>query len=212
MINKLNLSSNPFRNRALPYLIAFLLLVCTLAGAILTFTQWRELAAKNEIAKNDIERMEDELKELKAKEAKIQQELSPTQKQLMIAGHKLVANKEFGWSRLLSDIERVLPGSVSASRINVENVYKENGRIKAELEFAVLSRNYQGVLQMIDRMNNSGVFRASLRGQDLQKSETITYSEYTLHLIYQQSSAISITPQGEQASVETPAQAEGGNQ
>lgn len=193
-------------------MIAFLLLACTFAGAIITFTQWRDLSAKNEIAKKDIERMEEELKTLNARGEKIQKELTPSQKQLMIAGHKLVANKEFGWSRLLSDIERVLPGSVSASRINVENVYKENGRIKAELEFAVLSRNYQGVLQMIDRMNNSGIFKASLRGQDLQKSETITYSEYTLKLIYQQSSGISLTSPTEQASAETPAQAEGGNQ
>ncbi len=194
MINKLNLASKPFRNRTLPYLIAIFLLGCTLAGAVLTFTQWRKIAAENELAKTDIEQMDVELKELNAKGELVQKSLSPAQKQLMVAGHKLVANKEFGWSRLLSDIERVLPGSVSASRISVENVYKEEGRIKAELEFAVLSKNYQGVLEMMDRMNNSGNFRASLRGQDLQKSETITYSEYTLHLIYQPSAGMSVTP------------------
>lgn len=175
-------------------MIAFLLVGCTLAGAILTFTQWREIAIRNKEAKDNIAEMEEELKELNAKGELVQQTLTPTQKELMIAGHKVVANKEFGWSRLLSDIERVLPGSVSASRINVENVYREEGRIKAELEFAVLSKNYQGVLEMIDRMNNSGVFRASLRGQDRQKSETITYSEYTLHLIYQPAAGIPLTP------------------
>jgi Tfp pilus assembly protein PilN len=210
VINKLNLASRPFRNRTLPYLIAVLLLGCTLAGAVLTFTQWRETAANNELAKDDLERMEAELKELNAKGELVQQSLSPAQKELMIAGHKLVANKEFGWSRLLADIERVLPGSVSASRINVENVYKEDGRIKAELEFAVLSKNYQGVLEMIDRMNNSGVFRASLRGQDRQKSETITYSEYTLHLIYQPASGMSLAPPTEPVLAED--RQTGGNQ
>lgn len=209
MINKLNLASNPFRNRTLPYLIAMLLLGCTLAGAILTFTQWREIAAKNDIAKNDIAKMEEDLRELNAKGEKVQQSLSPDQKRLLIAGHKVVANKEFGWSRLLSDIESVLPGSVSASRINVENVYKENGRIKAELEFAVLSRDYPAVVQMIDRMNNSGIFRASLRGQDLQKGETITYTEYTLKLLYQTSAGYSVTPPTETASANSN---EGGNQ
>lgn len=209
MINKLNLASRPFRNRTLPYLIAILLLGCTLAGAILAFTQWREMAAKNEIAKQDLAKLEADLKELNAKGELVQQSLSPAQKQLMIAGHKLVANKEFGWSRLLSDIERVLPGSVSASRINVENIYKENDRIKAQLEFSVLSRNYQGVLQMIDQMNNSGIFRASLRGQDLQKSEAITYTEYTLSLIYQPSAGFSLAPLPDSAATDANA---GGNQ
>ncbi len=202
MINKLNLASNPFRNRRLPYLVAVFLLGCTLLGAVFSFAQWRKFNAENKLAKKDIEQMESELKELNTRGDKVQQNLSPAQKQLMIAGHKLIANKEFGWSRLLSDIERVLPGSVSASRINVENVYKENGRIKAELEFAVLSKNYQGVLQMIDRMNNSGNFHASLRGQDLQKSETITYSEYTLKLIYQPTAGISLAPPTETASAD----------
>lgn len=199
MINRLNLASRPFRNRTLPYLIAILLLGCTLAGAVLTFTQWRKVASENEIAREDIERMREELAELNAKGEKVQQSLTPAQRQLMIAGHKLVANKEFGWSRLLADIERVLPGGVSASRISVENIYKDEGRIKAELEFAVLSKNYQGVLDMIDRMNNSGVFRASLRSQDRQKSETITYSEYTLHLIYQPVHVLTVAPPVETA-------------
>lgn len=210
MINKLNLATNPFRNRTLPYLIAILLLGCTLAGAILSFTQWREIAAKNEVAKSDIEQMKEELKKLNDRGEKVQQSLSPDQKRLMIAGHKLIANKEFGWSRLLSDIERVLPGSVSASRINVENVYKENGRIKAELEFAVLSKDDPSVLQMIDRMNNSGIFKASLRGQDLQKGDTITYTEYTLSLIYLPNTGMSLTPPTETASADTTV--EGGNQ
>lgn len=203
MITKLNLASDPFRNRKLPYLLAMLLLGCTLFGAIFSFAQWRKFSAEAELAQKDIEKMEADLKEVNARGEKVQQSLSPAQKQLMVAGHKLVANKEFGWSRLLSDIERVIPGSVSASRINVENVYKENGRLKADLEFAVLSRNYQGVLQMIDRMNNSGVFRASLRGQDRQKSDTITYSEYTLKLIYRPSAGISLTPPTETASADT---------
>jgi Tfp pilus assembly protein PilN len=210
VINKLNLSSNPFRNRTLPYLIAIVLLGCALAGTILSFAQWRKAASENEIAKNDIERIEQGLKEQKAKAESIRESLSPDQKQLMVAGHKLVANKEFGWSRLLSDIERVLPGSVSASRINVENIYKENDRIKAELEFSVLAKSAQPVIEMIDRMNNSGIFRASLRGQDRQESDTIIYSEFTLSLIYQPGAGVSLAaPPNETAQVDANT---GGNQ
>lgn len=184
MINKLNLSSHPFRNRTLPYLIALLLLTFAVSGAVLSFAGLRDTTAQNEIAKSDIERMNTDLQGLKEKGSLVQQALTPEQSALMIAAHKLVANKSFGWSQLFADLESVLPGSVSVSRIVVENVYQDDNRTKAELEFAVLSRDYPGVMTMIEKMNNSGVIQAELRGQDLQKAENTTYTEYTLRLIY----------------------------
>jgi Tfp pilus assembly protein PilN len=184
MITKLNLASRPFRNRTLPYLIALILLACSVGGAILCFAKLRDYQDRNELVKSDMTRIEAELKELNNKGELVQQELSPEQRALLIGAHKLVANKAFGWSRLFADLEQVLPGSVSASRISVENIFQDGDRIKAELDFAVLSRDYRNVAQMIDNMNNSGVFKAELRGQDLQKNERLTYTEYTLHLIY----------------------------
>jgi Tfp pilus assembly protein PilN len=194
VITKINLSSKPFRNRTLPYLISLLLLAIAVAGAVLSFAKWREIADDNKIKLEEIAAMEKELQELKGKGELVQQQLSPEQRTLLVAANKLVANKSFGWSRLFADLEGVLPGSVSASRISVENIYKDGNRIKAELEFAVLSYNYQAVMTMIDNMNNSGVFRAELRGQDLQKTEGAVYSEYTLHLIYTPAYSYSATP------------------
>lgn len=128
--------------------------------------------------------MNAELQTLKGKGELVQQQLTPEQQALLIAAHKLVASKSFGWSRLFADLESLLPGGVSVSRIGVQNIYQEADKTKAELEFSVLSRDYQGVIQMIENMNNSGLFQAELRGQDLQKTDTITYTEYTLRLIY----------------------------
>ena len=184
MITKLNLATKPFRNRTLPYILALLLLGCSVAGAILCFASLNETAAKIEIADAQISQMSADVKRLNGEGEKVQQQLSPDQRALLIGAHKLVANKTFGWSRLFSDLEQVLPGSVSASRIGVENVYRENDRIKAELDFSVLSRDYQSVMTMIENMNSSGFFQAELRGQDLQKNERSTFTEYTLRLIY----------------------------
>lgn len=186
MITKLNLATNPFRNRTLPYLLAMLLLTISVVGALFAFSTLNDIRAKNEIVKIDVEKMSEETGKLEEKGKQLQQELTPAQKQILIASHKIVANKAFGWSRLFADIEKVLPGNVSASRISVQRVFKDQGKIKAELEFSVLSRDYSSVDQMIQRMNNSGVFKAELRGQDLRKAETITYTEYTLSLIYTQ--------------------------
>lgn len=184
MITKLNLASRPFRNRTTPYLLSFVLLALAVAGGILAFSQLRNASSQNEIALHDIERMNEEIKQLKSKGEAVQQQLTPEQQTLLIASHKLVANKTFGWSRLFADLEAVLPGSVSASRISVDNIYKDGDRIRAELDFGVLSRDYQGVNAMIANMNNSGLFQAELRGQDRQQNERVTYTEYTLHLVY----------------------------
>jgi len=184
VITKLNLASRPFRNRTLPYLIALLLLAFSVGGAILCFAKLRTIHEDNQLAQKQIEDIELELKALENKGRLVKERLTPEQSALLIGAHKLVANKSFGWSKLFSDLEGVLPNSVSASRISVANIFKDGDRIKAELDFAVLSNDYQSVAVMIDNMNNSGVFKAELRGQDLQRTERSTYTEFSLHLIY----------------------------
>lgn len=188
-------------------MLALLLVAFSVAGAVLCFSQLNDIKTRNEIAKKDLQEMQTEVDRLNNEGEKVQQQLTPDQRALLIAAHKLVANKEFGWSRLFADIESVLPGSISVSRIGVENVYKTaDGRTQAELDFGVLSRDYQSVITMIENMNQSGNFQASLRGQDLQKGETITYTEYTLHLVYTPRVAVSTAPSSDVA------QSQGGEQ
>ena len=172
-----------------------------LAGMAMIFflAKLKQNSDSNRITTSQIEQMESEINHLKGEGTKVQQQLTPQQRELLVASHKLVANKSFGWSRLFADLESVLPGTVSASRITVENVYKDGEQVKAELDFAVLSRDYAAVMSMIDRMNNSGMFQAELRGQDLQKTERITFTEYSLHLVYKQAYGYSSPPAAEVA-------------
>ena len=165
-------------------MLAIGLLAIGAIGGLLALSQLSSYSRENEIVRKQVDEMDAEVKRLKGEGEKVQQQLAPQDRELLVASHKLVANKTFGWSRLFADLEAVLPGSVSASRIQVENVYRDGDRVKAELDFAVLSRDYQAVMNMIGSMNNSGLFQAELRGQDLQKNDRQTYSEYTLHLIY----------------------------
>ncbi|PYT00071.1 MAG: hypothetical protein DMF63_08875 [Acidobacteria bacterium] len=161
-----------------------MLLAIAVSAGILCFSRLNTIATENELAKSQIKQMDDDVKALKGRGEAVQQQLTPDQQNLLIASHKLVANKTFGWSRLFADLEAVLPGSVSASRISVENVYKDGDRVKAELDFGVISRDYPAVMSMIASMNGSGLFQAELRGQDRQQNERVTFTEYTLHLIY----------------------------
>ena len=194
MITKLNLSSHPFRNRTIPYLLAFLLLAIAAIAGLSAFSAFSNANSRNKLAQENVEKMKEKVEKLQQKRDKVREQLTPAQKQLLVASHKLVANKSFGWSRLFADLESVLPGSVSASRISVQKIFKDEDRIKAELEFSVLSKDYPSVQQMIDKMNNSGIFQAQLRSQDLRQAETITYTEYTFFVIYAQRSVSADRP------------------
>jgi hypothetical protein len=184
VITKLNLATHPFRNRVLPYLLAALMLVVSSLAGVYCLSTLRDNKNKNDLLVSAIKERQTEIARLKGEGEKVQQLLTPNQKALLNASHKLVANKTFGWSRLFADLESVMPVTVSASRIAVENIYQDGDRVKAELDFAVLSKDYPAVMSMIERMNNSGLFRAELRSQDLEKNERITFTEYTLRLIY----------------------------
>lgn len=165
-------------------MIALVLLAVAVAGVVISFKTLDDIAKNNEIAKADVRQMKEETGALRDKGEKVQQTLTPAQRELLVASHKLVASKSFGWSRLFADLESLLPGSVSVSRISVQDIFKDGDKTKASLDFSVLSRDYQSVMTMIDNMNNSGVFQAELRSQDLQKTDRITYTEYTLNLTY----------------------------
>lgn len=197
VITDLNLSSNPFRNRLTPYLLSALVLFLALIGGIYSLSKLSEYHRLLEISKNEAGQMRTEVARLKGEGDKVQQQLSPEQREMLVASHKLVANKSFGWSRLFADLESVIPGSVSASRITVENIYRDGDRIKAELDFGVISRDYQAVMAMIGTMNNSGLFQAELRAQNLQTNQRATYTEYTLRLIYTPTHAYVSTPASE---------------
>ncbi|MBP7415679.1 MAG: hypothetical protein KA831_03420 [Pyrinomonadaceae bacterium] len=184
MITKLNLATNPFRNRVLPYLLAGLMIVISAVVGVFCLARLNQNKKQNELLATAIQERQTEIARLKGEGEKVQQLLTPDQKALLSASHKLVANKTFAWSRLFSDLEAVLPGSVSASRVAVNNVFQDGERIRAELELGVLSRDYPAVMAMIDNMNNSGLFQAELRGQDRQETERVTYTEYTFRVIY----------------------------
>ena len=164
-------------------------------GLMLCLYQLKINSDQNKTLRADISDRENQIKQLKGEGEKVQQELTPEQKAILTASHKLVANKRFGWSRLFADLESVLPGSVSASRIVVQNVYADGDKLKAEIELGVLSRDYASVINMIENMSNSDMFQAELRGQDRQETERVIYTEYTLRVIYSPGYSYSASPQ-----------------
>ena len=191
MVNQLNLSSRPFRNSTLPWLISVLLRVLSFIGAVFVLSNWRQVRVEASVVRDGINKLEPQIRKLDSEIKSIKESIAPEQRRLLVAAHTLVARKRFSWSRLFVDLENVLPRAVSVSHISVRDVYQDRDRTVAELEFAVLSRDYQAVLEMINSMNNSSVFQAALRGQDLQRDKG-NLTEYTIQLRYSPSYGIPV--------------------
>ena len=204
MITRLNLATHPFRNRTTPYLLSLVLMALGAFGAMIGISQWHQTGKEIVLARKQLDEMEKETARLKGEGNKVQQQLTPEQRQTLIAAHKLVSNKTFGWSRLFADLESVLPGSVSTSRINIENIYRDGDRVKAELQLGVLSRDHDAVMGMIGAMNNSGLFQAELRSQDRQENERNVFTEYTLRIVYTPAYGYSTAAQSDVAQGGTP--------
>ncbi len=146
-----------------------------------------DLRATNQITERingDIKNIQPEIDTLKKQISDVKQSLTPEQQNVLIAAHTLVARKQFSWSRLFADLESVVPQKVGVSRITVRDIYQKDQQTYADLDFAVLSLDYQAVIAMIGQMNESGIFRAELREQELQKGKG-DVTEYKMRLIYQ---------------------------
>lgn len=193
MINQINLSSRPFRNRTLPWVLSAVLLATSLFGAIFVALEWRKVNGQTIAVKAETDKIAPQIAALKNDGEKIKQSLTPEQNILLAQAHSLVDRKRFSWSRLLSDLENVLPRDVGVSNIGIRDVYVDNRKTVAELDFAVLSRDYQTVVDMINEMNASGIFTAELRGQTLQRDKG-NVTEYAMELRYSPRAGVPVGP------------------
>lgn len=147
---------------------------------------WATNAQANKVEK-EVEPLRKEKKDLEGKAKDIHDKLSPEQRQLLSASHSLVNRKSFSWSYLFNELETVVPNNVKVSRIDVRDVYiNQEGKMIADLEFAVISKADTAVTGMMSEMNNTGVFQTELVGQDLRKEDNESVTEWTMHVIYMQ--------------------------
>ena len=184
MNNSLNLASRPFSNRIVPWALTVIILFVSLIGLLivvqLTTTTRRE-ADKVQAQITQLKQREQAL--LEAAKT-VQQSFTPEQQQALPAAHELVDRKSFSWSRLLADLESVLPANVKVSRIAVRDVTRAGGQTVAQLDLAVFATDPSTISQMITDWQQGGVFLAELRNQNLQKGRGEKGTEYELAVTY----------------------------
>ena len=160
MISRLNLASDPFRNRALPWTVAVAVSAVSLVALVLVLARYNEVRAETAVSDRQVQAMRELQKELDRQAESIRQNIPAEQRQPLEAARLLVSRKGFSWSQLFSDLEDLLPGSVRVARINVREVAQVGGQTRADLDLTVVGRAPTDVTGMIDQMNRSGTFSA----------------------------------------------------
>ena len=184
MNNSLNLASRPFSNRIVPWALTVIILFVSLIGLLIVVqltTTTRRQANQVQSQITQLKQREQSLLEA-AKTA--QQAFTPEQQQALPAAHELVDRKSFSWSRLLADLESVLPANVKVSRIAVRDVTRAGGQTVAQLDLAVFATDPSTISQMITDWQQEGVFLAEIRVQNLQKGRGEKGTEYELAVTY----------------------------
>jgi Tfp pilus assembly protein PilN len=202
MTAKLNLASNPFRNRALPWTVAIIVALASFIALVLIAKSTIQTNAKVATTQTDVTRSQKDITALNKRAEAIKTALTPEQQSTLKSAHGLVDRKKFSWSLLFADLEAALPGGVRVSRIVVNGVRVEDDRTVANLDLTVASKNPTTITQMIEDMERQGVFHAELRAQTLQRGRGESGAEYEMDVRYVPRAGVPIAP-GERRPVDT---------
>ena len=186
MISRLNLASDPFRNRALPWTVAVVVSAVSLLALVLVLSRYGDARAQADAAEKQVATMRTQQKEYERQAEEIRQTIPPEQRQTLEAAHALVSRKEFSWSQLFSDLEGFMPTDVRVARINVREVAQVGGQTRADLDLTVVGRAASDVTGMISEMNRAGTFSAVPVSENQKSGRGESGYEWLLRVSYVQ--------------------------
>ncbi|HEV3468910.1 MAG TPA: hypothetical protein VG148_06285 [Pyrinomonadaceae bacterium] len=186
MIARLNLASQPFRNRTLPWAVAAAVAAISLVLLVYTLAEYRRASAEAAAAERQVETLRREHAQLKAQAEEIRQNIPPEQQQALRAAHELVEDRSFSWSQLFSDLEDALPPGVRVSRINVREVKRYGDHTRADLDLTVVGRTASDVINMIADMRRAGTFAADPLSSNQKSGKGEAGYEWVLRVNYVQ--------------------------
>lgn len=186
MIARLNLASDPFRNRTLPWTVAVAVSAVSLVALVLILAAYREARAEADTDERAVAVMRGQSAGLEQQALQIKQTIPPEQRKTLEAAHALVSRKGFSWSQLFSDLESALPGTVRVQRINVREVAEVGSQTRADLELTVLSKGPTDVTGMITEMNSGGTFNAIPVTENAKSGRGESGYEWVLRVSYVQ--------------------------
>ena len=186
MFARLNLASQPFRNRTLPWTVAVVVFAVSLVALVFIVGAAREARGKADRVAEDVQKYRRETESVKERAAQLVKSVSPEDLRSLEAAQTLVDRKRFSWSQLLADLESVLSSDVRVTRISVREVAQVGGQMRADLDLAVVGRNPADVIDMIEQMRRTGVFNAVPVSENPRQGRGEAGFEWSLRVGYVQ--------------------------
>jgi Tfp pilus assembly protein PilN len=186
VIARLNLASDPFRNRTLPWTIAVAVSAVSLLAIVATLAYYQKERAEADLSERAVQVMRSQSSDLERQAVEIRQTIPPEQRKTLEAAHALVSRKGFSWSQLFSDLEEALPLGVRVQRINVREVAEVGDQTRADLDLTVLGKTATDVTGMITEMNSGGTFNAVPLTENAKSGRGESGYEWTLRVSYVQ--------------------------
>jgi hypothetical protein len=174
-----NLSSNPFRNRVLPWTVTALVSLISIVLLLYLAQATMGINAKTLAAQREVADLRKETDTLNQRAKAVETALTLDERRELKYAHALVDRKRFSWTRLFADLENSLPGGV--------------------LDLVVASKTSTVVTEMIQNMEAEGVFHAELVAQNPQRGKGESGSEYELAVHYVPRAGMPVEPNSKRA-------------
>src|SRR3989442_8779083 len=191
---RLNLASQPFRNRALPWTVTTVITLVSLVALIFILRATFQANAQAQSVERDVRNMQAQADAVKQHAEAVKSALTLEQQRTVKSAHALVDRKRFSWTRLFADLEAALPGGVRVVRIVVKDINPQGDRSGAVLDLTVASKSPTTVTDMISEMEREGIFRAELVSENLQRGRGEIGTEYEMTVHYTPRSGTAIEP------------------
>ena len=162
-----NLSSRPFRNRRLFWLVILLLFVVPSYFGINAIGVLARRQSELDALDAEVQKLQGALKTAD-KPAPTNVTISADRNLQLVAASELIARRAFSWSQLLDDIERNLPAGVRVLRVAVAQIQpnERNGAAgenenDATLNMTVIGKSNADVTAMINKFHESRRFKVA---------------------------------------------------
>ena len=191
----MNLASDPFRNRVLPWTVTAIIACVSLVALAWIVSASRATQAEAEQANRALQKSKEQTREIRLRAEALKQEMPAEELRTLEAAHRLVERKGFAWSLLLTDLEAAVPPGVRVTRISVRDVVETMPEARlADLGLTVVGRSPSDVTRMISEMNRGGVFIAMPLTENVQKGQGESGFEWTLRLSYRPRAGRPVAP------------------
>lgn len=181
----LNLSSKPFYNFRFLLISIILIYVISIGFTIFSVSKLYGIFKLSEDSKIKIENLNKELKRVVQENANLKERIKPIDKEYLIQLadeiNYIIQERNFSWSSLLEDMEKVLPEEVRLLTLATSTA--EGGFLRVRI--IGLSTKRDGMLQTIEALKADPSFKnvKPIHFQDEEKSSTLG-KKFEIQFIY----------------------------